>query len=376
VPRKKKKSKKVPRRKKKKGKEIAVFIIMALALAGAIYYYFKIRPVDYTNFSQRIDGVVNEELVELGVTPKDIVKIYREEKKKDNVSWVAVTKEVQVSRGINMEDYRKSLTDSLRQIGAELYEVELSDKGDLLSMKVGKRSLVMQNLLLRYPFAKYRVSIVIDDLGQRKDQVKNFLRLDIPLNFAIIPLLPYSTLLARELNNSGYETILHLPMEPEDYPRTDPGQGALLVSMGSSQIESTILRDLNTVPGVSGVSNHEGSRFTANREKMKEALSVLKREGLYFFDSNTSRHSVGEEVARELGMLALSNQIFLDTKDEYKSICRQLEKLRRRVFKSGTGIAIGHVHRKFTSDALAEYIPKFKQDGIEFVSLSELLKKQ
>ena len=374
MPRKKKKSKKVPRRKKKKGKEIAVFIIMALALAGAIYYYFKIRPVDYTNFSQRIDGVVNEELVELGVTPKDIVKIYREEKKKDNVSWVAVTKEVQVSRGINMEDYRKSLTDSLRQIGAELYEVELSDKGDLLSMKVGKRSLVMQNLLLRYPFAKYRVSIVIDDLGQRKDQVKNFLRLDIPLNFAIIPLLPYSTLLARELNNSGYETILHLPMEPEDYPRTDPGQGALLVSMGSSQIESTILRDLNTVPGVSGVSNHEGSRFTANREKMKEALSVLKREGLYFFDSNTSRHSVGEEVARELGMLALSNQIFLDTKDEYKSICRQLEKLRRRVFKSGTGIAIGHVHRKFTSDALAEYIPKFKQDGIEFVSLSELLK--
>ncbi len=376
MPRKKKKSKNRFGKKKKKGRKISVFIVLALVLAAALYYYFQIRPVDYTNFSQRIDGVVNEELVELGVTPKDIIKIYREEKKKNNVSWVAVTKEVEVSREINMEDYKKVLADSLRRIGAELYEVELSDKGDLLSMKAGKRSLVMQNLLLRYPFARYKVSIVIDDLGQRKDQVKKFLRLDIPLNFAIIPLLPYSTLLARELNNSGYETILHLPMEPEDYPRTDPGKGALLVSMGSSQIESTILRNLNTVPGVSGVSNHEGSRFTANREKMKEALSVLKKEGLYFFDSNTSRRSVGEEVARELGMPALSNQIFLDTKDEYKSICRQLEKLRRRVLQSGTGIAIGHVHRKFTSDALAEYIAKFKQDGIEFVSLSELLQKR
>jgi len=373
VPRKKKKSKKVPR-KKKKSKKIAVFIIITLALAGALYYYFKIRPVDYTNFSQQIDAVVNEELVKLGVTPKDLIKIYREEKKKDNVSWVSVTKEVQVSREIDMEGYQKSLADSLRQIRAELYEVELSDKGDLLSMKIGKRSLVMQNLLLRYPLAKYRVSIIIDDLGQRKDLVRNFLRLDIPLNFAILPQLPYSTLLARELKNSGYETILHLPMEPEGYPETDPGLGALLVSMGSSQIESTILKDLKTVPGVSGVSNHEGSRFTSNREKMKEALSVLKREGLFFFDSNTSRHSVGEEVARELGMPALSNQVFLDTKDEYKAICRQLEKLRRRVLKSGTGIAIGHVQRKFTSDALAEYIPKFKEDGIEFVSLSELLK--
>jgi polysaccharide deacetylase 2 family uncharacterized protein YibQ len=165
-------------------------------------------------------------------------------------------------------------------------------------------------------------------------------------------------------------------MEPEGYPQTDPGSGALFVSMGSSQIESTILRDLKTVPGVSGVSNHEGSRFTANREKMVEALSVLKREGLFFFDSKTSRHSVGEEVARELGIPALSNQVFLDTKDEYKAICRQLEKLRRRALKFGTGIAIGHVQRKFTSDALAEYIPKFKEDGIEFVSLSELLKKR
>ncbi|MEE9316354.1 MAG: divergent polysaccharide deacetylase family protein, partial [bacterium] len=82
----------------------------------------------------------------------------------------------------------------------------------------------------------------------------------------------------------------------------------------------------------------------------------------------------GEEVARELGIPALSNQVFLDTKDEYRSICRQLEKLRRRALKFGTGIAIGHVHRKFTSDALAAYIPKFKEDGIEFVSLSELLK--
>lgn len=376
MPRKKRKSKKVSGRKKKKGKKIAIFVVITLALAGALYYYFKIRPVDYTNFSQRIDGVVNEQLVELGVTSKDIVKIYREEKKKDNVSWVSVTKEVQVSRGINMEDYKKSLTDSLRQIGAELYEAELSDKGDLLTMKIGKRSLVMQNLLLRYPLAKYKVSIVIDDLGQRKDLVKNFLRLDIPLNFAILPQLPYSTLLAKELKNSGYETILHLPMEPEDYPHTDPGQGALLVSMGSSQIERIILRNLKTVPGVSGVSNHEGSRFTANREKMKEALSVLKREGLYFFDSNTSPRSVGEEVAKELGMSALSNQIFLDTKDEYRSICRQLEKLRRRILKSGTGIAIGHVQRKFTSDALAEYIPRFREDGIEFVSLSELLRKQ
>jgi hypothetical protein len=362
-------------RKKKKSKKRALFIIIAIVLAGGIYYYFKIKPVDYTNISQEIDAVVNRELVKLGVTDKDLVRIYREEKKRGNVSWVSVTKEVQVSREISMESYKKSLADSLKQIGAVLYEAKLSDKGNLLSMKIGKRSLVMQNLLLRYPFVKYRVSIIIDDLGQRKDLVRNFLRLDIPLSFAILPQLRYSTLLARELKNSGYETLLHLPMEPEGYPETNPGPGALLVSMNSSQIKGIILTNLETVPGVSGASNHEGSRFTVNREKMVEALSVLKREGLFFLDSKTSSQSVGEEVARELGMPALSNQVFLDTKDEYKYICRQLEKLRRRVLKSGTGIGIGHVHKKFTAQALARYIPEFKEDGIEFVTVSELLKK-
>jgi len=366
----------VPRKKKKKkSKKIALFIAIIAVLAGALCYYFIIRPIDYTKFSQKIDEIVNGRLVELGVTTKDLIKIYREEKKKKNISWVTVTKEVQVPREVNMERCKESLAASLKQIGAEVYEAKLSEKRDLLTMKIGKRSLVMQNLLLRYPRARYRVSIVIDDLGERKDVVRDFLRLDTPLNFAILPQLKYSTLLASELKNSGYETILHLPMEPEDYPETNPGPGALFLSMDSSQIESTILSDLKTVPGVSGVSNHEGSRFTANRARMREALSILKRKQLFFFDSNTSRYSVGEDVGRELGMTVFSNDIFLDTKDDYRSICRQLEKLHHRVLKSGTGIGIGHSHKKFTAAALADYIPKFKADGIEFVSLSELLRE-
>jgi len=365
----------VPRRKKK-SREIAILLIATIALACGIFYYLKIRPVDYTNVSQEIDGVINEELVKSGVTDKDLIRIYREEKKKDNVTWVLVTKEVRVPRKIKLETYKRSLADSLKKIRAHVYEVKQSDKDGWLSMKIGKRSLMMQDLLLRYPLAKYRVVIVIDDLGERKDLVKNFLRLNTPLTFSILPQLSYSTLLATELKNSGYETILHLPMEPEDYPGTNPGPGALLVSMDSSQIESTIQKDLKTVPGVVGVSNHEGSRFTANREKMAQTLKVLKKEGLFFFDSKTSRHSVVEELARDLGMPVVSNQVFLDTKDEYGSICEQLEKLRGRALRFGTAIGIGHIQRKFTADALAEYIPKLKQDGIEFVNFSELLKNE
>jgi len=361
-------------RRKRKIRKSTFLIIVTIALLAAVYYYLKIKPVDYTGLSQEIDLAVNDRLVELGVTSKDLTKIYREERKENNISWVAVTKEVEVPREVSMVSYQKSLTDCLKQIGADVYEAKLSDRGDLLSMKIGKHSLVMQSILLRYPRAKYRVAIVIDDLGQRKDLAKNFLRLNIPISFAILPQLPYSSLLAKELKNSGYETILHLPMEPEGYPETNPGPGALLLSMNSSQIESAILRNLKSVPGVSGASNHEGSRFTGSREKMVKALTVLQREGLFFFDSQTSPHSVAKDVAFELGMRVLSNDVFLDIEDEYGSISQQLEKLHHKVLESGTGIGIGHVTRKFTADVLGEYIRKFEEDDIEFVTLSELLK--
>ena len=100
-------------------------------------------------------------------------------------------------------------------------------------------------------------------------------------------------------------------------------------------------------------------------------LLIIKQPFIEF--SIIIPESVGELVAGELGIKTGGNNIFLDSRDSYKYIASQLERLRVFIKKYGKAIAIAHITRQNTPDALADYIPKFQEDGIEFVFLSELL---
>jgi polysaccharide deacetylase 2 family uncharacterized protein YibQ len=100
------------------------------------------------------------------------------------------------------------------------------------------------------------------------------------------------------------------------------------------------------------------------------------REGsrqVFFFDSRTNIKSVGKEIADELGLESLRNDIFLDNADDKDKMRRQLSQLRFLVKKNGFAAAIGHIQRNHMVEALKSAIPDFKRDGIEFVHLSELI---
>ncbi len=155
------------------------------------------------------------------------------------------------------------------------------------------------------------IALIIDDIGLSESQASQFLQLNIPLSFAILPRMKYSTILAREISDRGHEIMLHQPMEPGD-PRVDPGPGALYVGDNPNTINRIIEENIAELPLATGINNHMGSRFTESREKMTETLRVVKESGLFFVDSRTSQHSKGYRVARTLRMPAAYRHIFLD----------------------------------------------------------------
>jgi polysaccharide deacetylase 2 family uncharacterized protein YibQ len=141
--------------------------------------------------------------------------------------------------------------------------------------------------------------------------------------------------------------------------------------------DKTIIKTLDaaimSVPGLKGVSNHEGSKSTEDARIMTAILRELKRKGLYFFDSLTSQKSVCREVAASLGVAYASRDIFLDNESNVDHIKKQLMALRRMAFRKGRVIAICH-DRKNTASALSEIMPELAGEGIEFVSLSEMVR--
>lgn len=217
-----------------------------------------------------------------------------------------------------------------------------------------------------------KIAIIIDDIGNSGKNDAAVLAIDAPITVSVLPLLPESKKIAEKAGANGKEVMLHLPMEPHDYPQANPGKGALFTNMDDIAIVTQIYEDIKSVPGIRGVNNHMGSKFTEDRERMRIVLKQLKDKGLFFIDSKTSPRSRSDKMAREMGIKAAARDIFLDNEQNEGYIAGQIEDLKKNARRRGSAIGIGHPHPE-TIAALEKAIPKIKKD-FEIVPASELVK--
>ncbi len=217
-----------------------------------------------------------------------------------------------------------------------------------------------------------KVAIVIDDLGWSTEAVPVLEEISAPLTMALLPKRPESMNLYRRWIDR-FEFILHMPMEPEGYPDDDPGEQALFTSMSGEEIRKTLDAVLERYPRVVGMNNHMGSEFISYRPGMEVVMEVLARRNLFFLDSNTTAASVAMDVAPRHNVPAVKNNVFLDLRTDKEHIRGQFRRLIDRAVEKGAAIGIGHIQSYNTALVLRELIPEYKQEGIEFVYLSELI---
>lgn len=235
-----------------------------------------------------------------------------------------------------------------------------------------------QNLSQREPvpiakLSKPKIAFVIDDLGYNKRQAELLFSIDHPLTISILPQLAHSRYFSEEGKKHGFETLLHQPLEPEN-PNEDPGPGLIKADMTSEQVEEILEKNLSTVPGVIGVSNHMGSQTTRDRRIMYVLAKELKERNLFFLDSLTHSQSVAHHVTFALGIPTAKRDVFLDNEDVYESIVEQIKETAAIAKTNGKAVAIGHI-RQNTLEAIKNMIPKLEAEGFEFVTLKELMKK-
>jgi hypothetical protein len=217
------------------------------------------------------------------------------------------------------------------------------------------------------------LAIIIDDMGSSVDEARTLLAIGQPVTFSIIPGLPKARAVAEAAQARGGEVMLHLPMQPKDYPQRRLEDNGLLLAASDAELNQRIDQYLREVPFAVGANNHMGSGFTESSEKMRTVLTALKGRGFFYVDSMTTARSVGYSLARQLGMEAATRNVFLDNVQEVRAIRDQLEKAAELARKKGSAIAIGHPHPA-TLQALAAAMPQLARDGITFVYASEVVR--
>jgi polysaccharide deacetylase 2 family uncharacterized protein YibQ len=205
-----------------------------------------------------------------------------------------------------------------------------------------------------------RIAIIIDDLGYDRAIANQLIALDPSLTLSILPGSSFPDEIAAAAHQAGLEVMLHLPMEPVEYPDVDPGPGVLLTGMSPDTLLGQLEKNIADVPYIKGVNNHMGSKLTAESIQLYQIFSVLKKHDLFFIDSRTTEKSICGPSAKKLQVPFAERDVFLDNTLSEADITRQLNRLVDIAVHRGKAIGIGHPHPE-TCQVLREQLPSIRQ---------------
>jgi polysaccharide deacetylase 2 family uncharacterized protein YibQ len=381
---------------KKISSRILSIILLCLIILGLFLLFFshtdKSSPLlfeetyavssEINEIIGQVDYAIYESLFQKGVPEKDISFSKVIPRHQEGYDWDFTELLINLPGGddaILLEDViYKRLSELGPSIGVEKEKISDSERVCNVynvyaqGLYTHKIRLINKEQEKRFQEGPPKIAIVIDDMGYDLDLAIAFMNLDLPLSLSVLPLAPRTADIAYEANRRGTELLLHLPMEPKDYPDLDPGPGAVLTNMDERMIRKTINNDIDQVPGIRGVNHHMGSKFTERSDKMKIVLRELKRRNLFYLDSRTTNLTVAYDLAKDMGVPAAKKDVFLDNDLSSKAIRFEMERLLGIARYSGIAIGIGHPHKE-TLDILKDYADILKTE-FKVVPVSELVK--
>ena len=282
--------------------------------------------------------------------------------------------EVQVPADLPLAEVNLTLALAARAHGGYVLRAVETQRGMQVEMTCGFDSLHTTSIFLKKTTQRRRtgqIALVIDDFGGHSRHYKRFCDLQQRLTLAILPNAGPVTAIADRARQNGHDLLIHLPMEPDDYPTQNPGKGAIMAHYSEGQVRSALQQALKRIPEAVGFNNHMGSKITRDESIMHTLLTEAKKRHLLFLDSRTTPHSVAYELAQSLGVPSLRRDIFIDEVDDRAAIEAALWDLAAQASRMGRAIGIGH-DRTNTLFALERVLPRLEQRGFRFASLGQL----
>lgn len=187
-----------------------------------------------------------------------------------------------------------------------------------------------------------KVAIVVTDLGLNQALSEEAIGLPGAMTLGFASYAGGLSDWIDKARTGGHEVLLTLPMEPYDYPRSDPGPYALMTSYDAAENMKKLNWVLTRATGYVGLINFEGTRFSGNVELLTPVLTQLAARGLLYVDNGAAPLSMTRDVARDTDAPAVVADLVLDNPPDRASIVGQLARL--ETIARAKGVAVGVVH--------------------------------
>jgi hypothetical protein len=222
---------------------------------------------------------------------------------------------------------------------------------------------------------KPMIALIVTGLGLNTSSTSTAISsLPGPVTLAFAPYgkdLPSAVSSARA---SDHEVLLEVPLEPFDYPDSDPGPDTLLTGEAPRENLNRLFTVMGKFGGYVGVINHMGARFTASTADFSPVMEELGTRGLGYVDDGSSGRSVAPQLASASNVPFGRADAVLDQEPARQPILDQLKALEDKATQKGS--AIGVISALPVSiETLAEWSKTAEDRGFLLVPVSALMHK-
>ena len=222
-----------------------------------------------------------------------------------------------------------------------------------------------------------RLALVLYGFGDEPTRAAEFFALPQPFAVAIVPGSARSDSVFDAARARQREVILHLPLEPLNYPQVDPGPGTILVNMRPAKIESMVRRYLEHAGVVSAAANHMGSLATQDMTAMTAIYRELKRYDLPFLHVAPAAGSVCKPLAASLGVAYEEADAVLDAeakRNDPQALNQRWNDMLKLARRRGSAVVLVRA-----SPLVRRWLPAAvsakRLEGVSIVPLSAILRK-
>ena len=180
----------------------------------------------------------------------------------------------------------------------------------------------------------------------------------------------------KQAHDAGHETFVMVPMEPIDYPKSDPGPMPLFTGIPAAENIQRLESHLDGRMPCTGVVPFLGSRFMFSEKDLSPILTYLHKKGLLFVDTLSTHQSVLEELSEKLKIPNIAAHICLgDREMDKEAIDERLVVLEKNARIQGHIIVFAWV-RPAMLFCLEEWVPTLAKKNIQLIPYSALTLKE
>lgn len=185
-----------------------------------------------------------------------------------------------------------------------------------------------------------RIAIVVTGLGiSAKASAAALDQLPSAVTLAVAPYGSTAQSWLTQARQRGHEVLLEVPMEPYDFPDSDPGPNTLRVGASEDANIARLTSALTRLTGYAGITNLQGSRLMADSAALAPVLSFVARRGLLFFEAGAGAQSAGSSLATTLKSPYVRSANAIDSDPQAAAIDQRLSELEAQARTGGSAAA-------------------------------------